>query len=199
LTARIDRGAIEATHALEWVPQEAWPGLVQARRAFLAVTLPHDCRALIQFAAEAARMWRPLGYASREEFIAVGLGLVPEDVDWAVVGLQRWKPDEPIPLADAVHLGKRGRPRKGEERKGTEIPLRGGNPTYIIARLDRDRPELAARVRTGDLTAYAAARQAGIAKRTFRVPLDDSAAAVRAILKHYTAADIRRALDGTVA
>jgi hypothetical protein len=40
-------------------------------------------------------------------------------------------------LKDATILGKQGRPKKGEE-KGTNVPLRGGNPAYGLAGLDRD-------------------------------------------------------------
>jgi hypothetical protein len=47
-------------------------------------------------------------------------------------------------------LGWPGRPKKGEE-KGVNHTLMGGstNAPYLLARLKRDRPELAERVRAG--------------------------------------------------
>jgi hypothetical protein len=75
------------------------------------------------------------------------------------------KPDEPIEFKRA--LGKRGRPKKGEE-KGADSTLKRGSTSrkYILARLDRDgHGELAAKVRTlsaamvGQLKAAAKERQ----------------------------------------
>ncbi len=43
-------------------------------------------------------------------------------------------------------LGKHGRPKKGEEKKVANGKFNGGNQTtYTVARLRRDRPELAER------------------------------------------------------
>jgi hypothetical protein len=57
-------------------------------------------------------------------------------------------------------LGKRGRPKKGEEKGADGTLKRGRNSSaYILARLDRDgHAELAAKVRAGKLSANAAAR-----------------------------------------
>ena len=72
----------------------------------------------------------------------------------AVVRRISWeKPEPSLPI-----LGKRGRPKKGEE-KGDNVTLkgRGNSSAYILARLDRDgHAELAAKVRAGKLSANAA-------------------------------------------
>lgn len=49
---------------------------------------------------------------------------------------------------------------------------RGSNSTaYLLARLERDRPDLASRVQSGELTVRTAALEAGIARDS--TPLDD--------------------------
>lgn len=65
-----------------------------------------------------------------------------------------------------VVLGKRGRPKKGEG-KGDNITFSRGTTgrAYILARLDRDRPDLAEKVRAKKLSANAAAIEAGFRKR----------------------------------
>ena len=49
------------------------------------------------------------------------------------------------------------------ENKVDHINLKGGGTSraYVLARLDRDRPDLAQRVRNGELSANAAAIEAG--------------------------------------
>jgi hypothetical protein len=48
----------------------------------------------------------------------------------------------------------------------------GTGASYLAARLERDRPDLAARVEHGELSAHAAAIEAGFRERTITVPLD---------------------------
>ena len=57
---------------------------------------------------------------------------------------------------------------------------RRGTAAYFLARLDRDRPDLAVRVRNRDLTANAAAIEAGFRKPQLTLPdnLEDAAAAL---------------------
>ena len=112
-------------------------------------------------------MYAQLGFDSVEDMVRRGFDLEPEQVGWAVDGLKRLKPDKPIPYLRAQELGKRGRPKKGEE-KGDNVTLkeRGNSRAYILARLDRDGlTDLAARVRAGELSANAAATQAGWRKK----------------------------------
>jgi hypothetical protein len=67
----------------------------------------------------------------------------------------------------------RGRPSKDEKDNNVMIsPKRQGNDrSYLLARLKRDRPELAARVEAGQLSANAAAIEAGFRKPTLTVQL----------------------------
>jgi hypothetical protein len=52
---------------------------------------------------------------------------------------------------------------------GAPVPLNKGNSAaYLLAVLDRDRPDFAARVRARDLSAYGAAVEAGFRKRNYR-------------------------------
>jgi hypothetical protein len=84
-----------------------------------------------------------------------------------------------------------GRPKKGEENVGVANISEGGTTAaYLVARLERDHEELAALVRAGELTAHAAAIQAGFRKRTVTLPLDPQAWA-RAAVKHLTKEQVR--------
>jgi hypothetical protein len=64
-------------------------------------------------------------------------------------------------------LGKKGRPKKGEGKGDNDVTFsgRGNSAIYTLARLDRDRPDLAAQVRSGRLSANAAAIEAGFRKK----------------------------------
>jgi len=65
--------------------------------------------------------------------------------------------------------------------------IRGGtDPNYLLARLKRDHPDLAAEVVEGTISARAAAIQAGILHPRIYVRADDPSAAIRSLLKHYT-------------
>ena len=69
--------------------------------------------------------------------------------------------------ASFLTLRKCGRPRKGSEKSDvTTFIGRGRN--YNVARLDRDRPDLSARVHAGTMTANAAAVEAGFRKKVVR-------------------------------
>ena len=50
----------------------------------------------------------------------------------------------------------------------------GGNSRdYILARLKRDRPDLAEKVMAGDMSAHAAAIEAGFKSKSYAIRLDD--------------------------
>jgi hypothetical protein len=159
---------------LATVAPARWPELVRARRDFCAVNLSFDCRELLHFVDEAPAMLAALGYADVDDFLTRGLELQPKMVAWALTGLQRLQPDQPIPYREAVRLGRRGGDRRSagaKKNQGYNVTLKRGNrQAYYLARLDRDRPELAAQVRAGELKAYAAARLAGIVKT--KTPLE---------------------------
>lgn len=168
----IDSGPLTATARVEDVPVAQWPELLRLRRLFCAIDLPFDCRELLRFVEDAADMLGPLGYANVTDFLERGLALDPQMVDWAVQGLKQLKPNDPIPYRRAVELGQReigiegGKPGPGRGQKTGSPTTRfsGRGAAYYLARLDRDRPELAAEVRAGRLTAKTAARQAGIVR-----------------------------------
>lgn len=75
---------------------------------------------------------------------------------------------DPAKTVAAVLRAKAGRPKKdeknGDKHNHFSQEERGTGRDYTLARLDRDRPELAARVRAGDLSANAAATEAGFRK-----------------------------------
>jgi hypothetical protein len=152
----IDSGPVSATQRLVDVPMDRWRELVSARRSFCAVHLPHDCRELLHFVDDAP------------DILTRGLELDPAMVEWAVQGLQRLKPDEPIPLKSAIAFGQNGGDRRSEEAKNQPSIIRlknyGTTKAYYLARLERDYKPLAAKVRSGELKAYAAAKVAGIVK-----------------------------------
>jgi hypothetical protein len=97
-----------------------------------------------------------------------GLGHDPEIID-AISGAR-----DTDKIATVV--GKHGGDRRSEQARENQPdndkvePQYGTSATYLIARLDRDAPELAERVRSGELSAHAAAIEAGFRKRA--TPLD---------------------------
>jgi hypothetical protein len=62
---------------------------------------------------------------------------------------------------------------------------RGTSETYTIARLKRSHPDLASKVVAGELSANAAAIQAGFRRPMMQVPADDYEAAIRKVNTHY--------------
>lgn len=161
----IDSGPIEATHPLHQVPKEKWRSLMVARRCFMDIRLAYDCRCLVEFVDDAKAMYGELGFASTEEMVRDGLGLEPDEIRIAVEWLRINPQDQPIPLEDVETLARQGRPKKGEEKHSNRIIKGGTNSKYTIARLNRDRPDLARRVQLGELSANAAAIEAGFRKR----------------------------------
>jgi hypothetical protein len=157
----IDSGPVDATYCLRDVPQDKWLELMQVRRDFLGVRLPYDCRSLLEFVEDGEQMYGPLGFGSVEDFIERGLQLNPQDVAWAIDGLRRMKPHEAIPYKRAILRGKAGRPKKGEGNVGDANISKGGTTApYIVARLERDAPEIAKQLARGE---FKSARAAGIA------------------------------------
>jgi hypothetical protein len=80
---------------------------------------------------------------------------------------------------------KPGRPKKGEDNPvhAQDIQHGTGNRAYVLARLRRDDPDLAARVERGELSANAAARAKG-----WRKPAD----AYRELVRWWERADRRQ-------
>jgi hypothetical protein len=182
------------------VPRHQWRALAEERQHFCTSTVPDDCRLLLEFMQDGEQNeW--LGFDSRERYIREGLGLDPDMVEWALVGLERTKPEEAAPFRSMVELGKRGAPKgnknaaKVQDEEAIPISDLGQNKpsnrsivfgtgfAYTLARLKRDRPDLAAQVETGKLSANAAAITAGFRKQA--TPLDQ----LRKAWKKATAAE----------
>ena len=66
--------------------------------------------------------------------------------------------------------------------------------TYVVARLKRDDPDLAAQVIEGTISPHKAAIQAGIRKPRASIRTDNPAAAVRGLLKFFTAEQLLEAI-----
>jgi hypothetical protein len=91
--------------------------------------------------------------------------------------LRRLRKDDPalhvkVIAGEAIRLAAVGRPTDEQKNKGSNRTIiRGTTVSYTAARLKRDRPDLAARVISGELSANKAAILAGIRSRARpRVP-----------------------------
>ena len=77
-------------------------------------------------------------------------------------------------------------PHGGPRGQGSATTLsHDRDATYVLARLKRDRPDLAAQVVDGTLSANEAAIAAGIRKRYIRVRADDPKAAIAKLEEHF--------------
>jgi hypothetical protein len=177
----IDSGPIEATRPLRLVPRDQWRNLMIKRRFYLETNLPHDCRCLVEFVADAEQMHAEVGYKTTDEMISDGLGLKPDEIRLAVDWLKLTNPGEPIPVDVAVRLGKKyqaldaetpdlmehgGARQVGNKKSVTNL----NDASYALARLRRDRPDIHARVLAGELTAHAGMVEAGFRKKPKRKP-----------------------------
>lgn len=96
-----------------------------------------------------------------------------------------------LPVADQTQNPRNPAGRNGKESVDTINRLKGGTDSaYTLARLKRDAPDLAKMVIDGDISANAAAIQAGFRKPTKTIPIDTPASAVRALLRVFSAEEI---------
>lgn len=135
----------------------------------------HDCRLFARVAREAKLKELPEAlHLSWEEFCQQRLKHSPSVVEAILAGLDVIGEELPVPahVAERVGraLGKRGGDHGNQytggkrQHAGGRMPYGSNNVTYLLARLDRDHPALAASVRAGEVTTRAAARSAGIVK-----------------------------------
>lgn len=169
MAVAINSGPIEATDLIRHVPPDRWRELMLARRRFCEINISYDCRSLVQFVNDAQEMFATLKFKSPEAMIREGYGLQPEEIGVAVEWLKLNPPKEPISLEQVKKLAGHGGDRKSEKVKGQvrNTKLKPGTDTrdYILARLDRDgHDKLAAKVRSGEMSANAAAIEAGFRK-----------------------------------
>lgn len=85
---------------------------------------------------------------------------------------------------DIPALANVGRPF-ANAANGCVTTISGRDAGYVVARLKRDDPELAAQVINGTLTAHAAALKAGIRRPRITIPADNLTAAIARIEAHY--------------
>lgn len=164
---KILTGPIEAGLYAKDVPRERWRDLVREWRGFCQIHLLHDCRELLRFVTEARthRMWEALGLADEEDFVRRGLALDPVEVQWALEGLRRRKPDEAVSLVQAITLGKQGHPTKDAKPYDIRLANYGTRAVYLRARLARDHPAILAALNRGK---YRSVRAAAIAAGIIR-------------------------------
>jgi hypothetical protein len=186
------RTGITSATPLAEVPLEYRDLVMDMRRQFCERELPRDCRLLLEFVKD-GRASGFAGYPDEDSYLREGLGLDPGLVGWACDGLKRLDRTVKQPLGYAVEVGKLGKHGVNQHSAGGDNVTssgRGNSPTYAVRRLMRDNPDLAERVGRGELTAHAAAVQAGFRRRAVSVPLDPRRAAA-ALCRHFGAEDRR--------
>jgi hypothetical protein len=183
----ISRGAFSSDN-LRTANPDQWQEIIDEYRLFCTRALPTDCRNLLRMVDEG----EAIGWAcfdDREHYIREGLGLDPEAVEWALLGLrvmgvaapvaydhaqtagraQAMAGDDrvsPLPVAmthaEAGAIGGRGKKANVDNNSFTPGSTNVG---YLVRRLKRDAPAIAARLAGGEFrSARAAAIEAGIVK-----------------------------------
>lgn len=123
-----------------------------------------------------------LGFQSFDELCIRRLSLSPEQVK----AIKDAAPGISIAVALAKHGGDRRSPTvkaeaEAKKDQGCDTTLKRGTVPYFTARLDRDRPEIAARVHAGEMSARKGAILAGIIRELS--PLEKAQAAFRRLVK----------------
>lgn len=146
------------------------------KRDFLRRSITYDCRSLLEFIQDAEEMWQELGFNSAEQMIREGYELDPIEVQYALDWLKVKSPEEAVGFEAAVKGGRKlmnvGRP-KAEDVKVYNVNINptnqqaGNRSDYILARLERDRPDILEEFRQG---VHKSARAAGIAAGIIKVP-----------------------------
>jgi hypothetical protein len=169
------------------VSTKNWKHLLAARRRHCNDQFQHDCKELLFFIAD-GRVNNFFGYPDETAYWRDGLRLEPESVPFAENYLRTHmarleasidgKDWRKIPFNEAVELGKKsGGAPIGNESASKNNPDTiklvsrrgyGTSRAYVLARLKGDRPDLAQRVIDGELSANAAAIEAGIRKKQVR-------------------------------
>jgi len=182
-TVTIDSGRPEAHQRPREISKDKWRILMQEKKYFLDTYILHDCRSLLDFVQDADEMWEALGFDSAEDMILNGYGLEPEEVKLALKWLELKKPDEAVKYQSAVEGGRRlmtmseagGFGGRGNKALDNVNSFSGGNQkTYLLARLERDRPDILDDLRQGK---HKSVNQAAIAAGIVKVqsPFDVAA------------------------
>jgi hypothetical protein len=88
----------------------------------------------------------------------------------------------------------KGQPKKSNGDIITIKPERGTSRAYLLERLQRERRDLFNKVLADELSANAAAIEAGFRPKTITVRVDKVENALRILLKHFTASEIEKGL-----
>lgn len=189
----IDSGPVEAEDLLRSVPQDKWRELMLARRRFLEIKLSYDCRCLVQFVNDAELMFSALGFESADAMIREGYALKAEEIRLAVEWLELNPPADPIGLPDVAKRAARAQELDAKDRENQrpahkhidrdvyaetgDVHVRptGNTAAAALRRLRKDRPDIHARVLSGEISANAGMVEAGFRKprrSTKRTPLD---------------------------
>lgn len=140
MSVSVRTGPVTATQRAYDVPKEKWSLLLQRRKYFLQVNIPHDCRLLFDFIEDAreCRMWESVemadqnhvyrSFADLDDLVRNGLGIDPQIAEWAIAGIKKLRPEDAekaISLAKAVYSGAR---ELAADRRAAIARLIGQNP-----------------------------------------------------------------------
>jgi len=89
--------------------------------------------------------------------------------------------------AELPPIATQGRPKRDDKVGITNFNERENDSTYALQRLKRDRPDIADKVVRGELSANAAAIEAGFRPRKVSINMEDAHSAARSLLRHMDA------------
>ena len=144
----------------------------------------HPMRGLLTFQTFGAYCSEFLRLSAETVHTLLERSQYPKDADT----VRQMMREEVTPVAAHGAVG------KGRNRVSDTNSIDQPDSTYVIARLKRDDPGLAAEVVAGNITPNAAAIKAGIRKQYCRARTDDARLAVGALLRFYTREQLLAAL-----
>lgn len=103
-----------------------------------------------------------------------------------------------VPLREALGVGQGRRTDLNNNISEVRSRPEGTARAYTLTRLQRQRPDLAKQVTDGELSANAAAIEAGFRKPTATVPIDTVEAAIRALARRFPIQDIAAAVEQAI-
>jgi hypothetical protein len=180
-SVRIDSGIPAAWQRPCDIPKDKWFFLMQEKRSFIQTNIPYDCRCLLEFVQDANEMWEELGFKSAQDMISNGYYLDPVEVDLAYEWLSIQNPETAVNFETAVKGGRKLRDRPGAPEgnknacKNNPDNIRiessnkeyGTSADYLLARIERDTPEILEKYKQGE---FPSVRQAAIAAGIVKVP-----------------------------
>jgi hypothetical protein len=180
-SVKIDSGILAAWQRPWEISKDKWFFLMQEKRSFIQTNIPYDCRCLLEFVQDANEMWEELGFKSAQDMISNGYYLDPVEVDLAYEWLSIQNPESAVNFETAVKGGRKLRDRPGAPEgnknackdknncSNTTIVSEdiGRGKDYLLARIERDTPEILEKYKQGE---FPSVRQAAIAAGIVKVP-----------------------------